>query len=135
MLADQALRELRADDIGARASIYHALGDTYSRNGRWEDARQAYLKVLEYGRHYAGQMQAAHVFGALADLELRQGRLQVAAAYWRKGLDAVQSPANWGRLPLPVIDSDPSCRSLPIAFSAHPLRLRASAVKVYRISQ
>jgi LuxR family transcriptional regulator, maltose regulon positive regulatory protein len=102
-LADQALRELRADDIGARASIYHALGDTYSRNGRWEDARQAYLKVLEYGRHYAGQMQAAHVFGALADLELRQGRLQVAAAYWRKGLDAVQSPANWGRLPAPVI--------------------------------
>ena len=37
--ADQALRDLRDDDPAFRASIYHALGDTYRRNGRWEDAK------------------------------------------------------------------------------------------------
>ncbi|HEX5164988.1 MAG TPA: AAA family ATPase, partial [Thermomicrobiales bacterium] len=102
-LAEDARQTLRDDDVGFRASIFHALGDTYSRNGRWQEAHAAYLGVLAHGRHYAARMQAAHVYGALADLELRQGHLQVAAGYWRKALAAINEPSNWGRLPLPVI--------------------------------
>jgi LuxR family transcriptional regulator, maltose regulon positive regulatory protein len=44
-----------------------------------------------------------HVLGALADLDLRQGRLRDAEAYWRKALAAIDEPASWGRLPQPVI--------------------------------
>jgi LuxR family maltose regulon positive regulatory protein len=43
------------------------------------------------------------MFGALADLELRQGHLGDAAAYWSKALAAIQDRENWGRIPLPVI--------------------------------
>jgi LuxR family maltose regulon positive regulatory protein len=43
------------------------------------------------------------MFGALADLELRQGHLREAAGYWSKALAAIQDRENWGRLPLPVI--------------------------------
>jgi LuxR family maltose regulon positive regulatory protein len=43
------------------------------------------------------------VYGALADLDLRQGRLRAADANWQKALAAIEEPANWGRLPLPVI--------------------------------
>jgi LuxR family maltose regulon positive regulatory protein len=43
------------------------------------------------------------VFGALADLALRQGHLREAATYWRKALAAIEEQENWGRLPLPVI--------------------------------
>lgn len=102
-LADEALHTLREDDVALRASIFHALGETYSRNGRWREAHAAYLGVLDHGSHYAARMQAAHVYGALADLELRQGRLQAAAGYWHKALAAINEPSNWGRLPLPVI--------------------------------
>jgi LuxR family maltose regulon positive regulatory protein len=42
------------------------------------------------------------VFGALADLELRQGHLHDSAAYWRKALLAIQQRENWGHLPLPL---------------------------------
>ena len=43
------------------------------------------------------------MFGALADLELRQGHLRDAAGHWSKALAAIQDRENWGRLPLPVI--------------------------------
>jgi LuxR family maltose regulon positive regulatory protein len=43
--ADQALRNLPEEDRTYQAEIYHALGDTYCRNGRWEEARETYLKV------------------------------------------------------------------------------------------
>jgi LuxR family maltose regulon positive regulatory protein len=43
------------------------------------------------------------VFGALADLELQQGRLRDAAAYWRKALARIQDRASWGSFPLPLI--------------------------------
>jgi LuxR family maltose regulon positive regulatory protein len=45
----------------------------------------------------------AHVYGALADLELRRGRLRAADGYWQKALESVEDQDNWGRLPLPVI--------------------------------
>jgi LuxR family transcriptional regulator, maltose regulon positive regulatory protein len=50
------------------------------------------------------QLQSAHTFGALADLDLRQGRLRDAAGYWRQALAAIKKRENWGRLlPLPAI--------------------------------
>lgn len=102
-LADQALRELPEEDVGFRPVIYGALGDTYRQNGRWEEARECYLKALEFGDAPAVRVQAAHVFGALADLDFRQGRLRDAAGYWRKALAAVQERESQSRLSLPVI--------------------------------
>lgn len=107
MYADQALRDLRAESLSFRAFIYHALGDTYRRHGRWEEAKACYLTALSFadapGFHVQSVVQSAHVFGALADLELRQGRLRNAAGYWSKALAAIQERESWGRLELPVI--------------------------------
>ena len=101
--ADQALKDLPDEDIGFRPGIYGALGDAYRRNGRWEEAKECYLEALEVTHSPTVRLQSAHVFGALADLELRQGRLQNASGYWRRALAAIQERENWGRLPLPVI--------------------------------
>jgi LuxR family maltose regulon positive regulatory protein len=101
--AAEALRDLREEDAAYRADIYHALGDTYRGHGRWEEAREHYLMVLAFTRGPGDSLRAAHVYGALADLELRQGKLLDAEGSWRKALAAVEEPANWGRLPLPVI--------------------------------
>ena len=102
-LADQALRDLPAEDLGFRPLVYGALGDSYRQNGHWDKAKESYLKVLNFAHAPAVRVESAHFFGALADLELRQGRLRVAAGYWREALTAVQEPENWGRLELPVI--------------------------------
>jgi LuxR family maltose regulon positive regulatory protein len=102
-LADQALRALSDDDIGFRAGIYGALGDTYRRNGRWREAQESYLKLLDFAHAPGFRVQAAHVYGAIADLDLRQGHLRDAASFWRKALAAIQERENWGRVPLPVI--------------------------------
>src|SRR5690606_13473049 len=37
--ADRALRALPDEDLNWRPGVYAALGDTYRRNGRWEEAR------------------------------------------------------------------------------------------------
>ncbi|HET7034500.1 MAG TPA: LuxR C-terminal-related transcriptional regulator [Thermomicrobiaceae bacterium] len=106
--ADRALRSLRDESRSFRAGIYHALGDTYRRNGLWEAARESYLKVPaslaglpEY--HVQSAVQSVHVCGALADLELQQGRLRHAADYWTRALAAIEDPDSWGRLALPVV--------------------------------
>lgn len=101
--ADRALRELSDEDVGFRPGIYGALGDSYRRNRRWEEARECYLKALEVTHSPTVRTHSVHVFGALADLELRQGRLQNASGYWKKALAATQEREIWGRLPLPVI--------------------------------
>jgi LuxR family maltose regulon positive regulatory protein len=101
--ADYALRELPEEDVGFRPAVYGTLGDAYRRNGRWGKAKESYLKALELTHAPAVRLHSAHVFGALADLELRQGRLQNASVYWRKALAAIREQENWGRLPLPVI--------------------------------
>lgn len=101
--ARQALQDLREEDLSFRAHIHHALGDTYRGNGLWKQAKASYLKVLNFAYAPDFRILSAHVFGALADLELRQGRLRDAAAHWSKALAAVQERENWGRLPLPVI--------------------------------
>ncbi|MGH2561162.1 MAG: ABC transporter substrate-binding protein, partial [Thermomicrobiales bacterium] len=101
--ADQALRDLPAADLGFRPMIYGALGDTYRRNGRWEEAHTCYLKLLDFAHAPVFRVLSAHLFGALADLELRKGRLRDAGGYWKKALVAIEEREHWGRLPLPVI--------------------------------
>jgi LuxR family transcriptional regulator, maltose regulon positive regulatory protein len=105
--ADQALRDLREESNSFRATIYHALGDTYRRNGRWAEAKACYLKAPtaidapEYRIQAA--VQAVHVFGALADLELEQGRLRDAGEYWHRAQSAIRQRESWGRVELPVV--------------------------------
>jgi len=101
--ADRALRDLPDKDVGFRPGVYGALGDAYRRNRRWEEAKECYLTALEVTHSPSDRLFSAHVFGALADLELRQGCLQNAARYWRKALTTIRDRENWGRLPLPVI--------------------------------
>lgn len=101
--AAQALRDLPAADLGFRPLVYGALGDSYRQNGRWDEAKASYLNVLTFAYAPAVRVEAAHFYGALADLDLRQGRLQGAAGYWRQALAAVQGQENWGRLELPAI--------------------------------
>jgi cation diffusion facilitator CzcD-associated flavoprotein CzcO len=100
--ASSALQELPQADHSFRATIHHALGDTYRRNGRWEEARACYLNVLDLAQAPAFRIRSVHVFGALADLELQQGRLRNSAA-WRKALAVIQEPDTWGSFPLPLI--------------------------------
>jgi LuxR family maltose regulon positive regulatory protein len=102
-LAQRALSELPEDDIGFRPTIYGALGDTYRYHGRWEQAKQSYLEALQFADTPTVRVEAAHIFGALADLDLRQGHLRDAAAYWRRALMAMQEPHGESRLPLPVM--------------------------------
>ncbi len=102
-LAIRALQDLRSDDLSFRVDIYHALGDTYRRNGRWEEAKAAYRTVLNHAESPTFPILSPHVFGALADLDLRQGRLQDAAGFWYRALAAIQEPESWGRVPLPII--------------------------------
>jgi ATP/maltotriose-dependent transcriptional regulator MalT len=101
--AEHALRDLPDDARSFRADTLQALGETYSRHGRWDDARTCFLKVFDVPPDPGFLARSAHVYGALADLELRRGRLRDAAAYWRQALASIQERANWGRLPLPVI--------------------------------
>jgi LuxR family maltose regulon positive regulatory protein len=101
--ADQALRDLPDEDLGFRPLIYGALGDSYRQHGRWEEAKACYLEALGFPNAPVIRVESAHVFGALADLELRQGHLRDAANHWTKALAAIQDRQNWGRLPLPVI--------------------------------
>ena len=102
-LSDQALRDLPQDDVDFRPGIYGALGDTYRRNGYWKEAKTVYLKLLDFSHVPSFRVQAVHVLGALADLDLRQGRLRGAASYWRKALVAIEKRENWGTYPLPLI--------------------------------
>lgn len=101
--ADVALDTLVAADESYRAGIYGALGDTYRRNGYWAQAHEQYLLALEHFDNPEGFIQAVHAFGALADLELRQGRLRAAADYWRKALARIGDKRLWGAYPLPLI--------------------------------
>jgi LuxR family maltose regulon positive regulatory protein len=102
MLADRAMRELPDEDLGFRPGIFTALGDTYRRNGFWRKAKDSYLTALGFTHAPMVRMHAAHIFGALADLELRQGRLHTAANHWEHAREVVQAREHWGHLPLPL---------------------------------
>ena len=101
--ADQAFQDLPNEDHLFQGIIYGSLGDTYRRNGRWREAKECYLNLLDFIHEPEFRVQSAHVFGALADLELRQGYLRNAAGYWQKALAAIQEREIWGHLPLPLI--------------------------------
>ncbi len=101
--ADQALHNLPGKDNPFLHLVYGALGDAYRSNGRWQEARQCYLNALNLLHGPAYRFHSVHAFGALADLELRQGRLRAAAAYWRKALAGIEDQANWGSFSLPLI--------------------------------
>ena len=101
--AATALRDLDAGDVTYRANTHHALADTYRRHGRWSEARSHYLQVLDFPTDPAFTTRSAHVYGALADLELRQGRLRSAASYWQKEIVTIRDQVNWGKLPAPII--------------------------------
>ncbi|HSJ58833.1 MAG TPA: LuxR C-terminal-related transcriptional regulator [Anaerolineae bacterium] len=101
-LADRALQALPEEDVAFRPGVYGALGDTYRRHARWEEARACYLKLLDFGHTPVFRVEAVHVYGALADLALRQGGLREAHRYWRWALEAIEERESVGRLPLPV---------------------------------
>src|SRR5690606_23352227 len=90
-------------DESFRHLVYGALGDAYRNSGRWKEARQCYMKVLDLPYGPAYRFHSVHAFGALADLELRQGRLRRAAAYWRKARTGMEDQINWGSFSLPVM--------------------------------
>jgi LuxR family maltose regulon positive regulatory protein len=100
--AYQAQQFLAAEDLDFRAGIFGSLGDTYRRNGLWQEAKSSYLKLLDFTDASAFHIQAVHVYGALADLELRQGHLHKAAGFWNKALTALKPRENWGNVPLPL---------------------------------
>lgn len=100
--ADEAFLNLPQEDHLFRAIILGSLGDTYRRHGYWQEARTCYLDMLDFIHEPGFRVQSAHVYGALADLELQRGRLGNAADYWRRALQAIEDRQNWGRLPLPL---------------------------------
>jgi LuxR family maltose regulon positive regulatory protein len=102
-LALQALQELPEEDFDFRGSVFVSLGDTYRLNARWGDARTCYLQTLGYVHAPVTRIESVHVFGALADLDLRQGRLRDAAARWRQALEVIHDRATAGSYSLPVI--------------------------------
>ncbi len=100
--ANLALQDL-PEDLYLRNGIYGSLGDTYRRNNRWEEARQCYLKTLEFPHAPTFHAPSVLAFGGLADLELRQGHLRGAAAYWKRALATIGDRRSWGSLPLSLI--------------------------------
>jgi LuxR family maltose regulon positive regulatory protein len=102
-IADEALQVLPEDDTFFRAIVLGSLGDVYREKGSWTEARDCYLAMLDFIDAPQFRVQSVHVYGALADLELRQGRLRDAAGYWKKALATIQERTAWGRLPLPFV--------------------------------
>jgi LuxR family maltose regulon positive regulatory protein len=103
LYAQQALSGLRPEDITLRANIHHALADSYRRNHRWSEARTHYHQIMNLPHDPTWTIRSAHVYGALADLELMQGRLRVARELWTKARAAIEQPQVWGLLPVPII--------------------------------
>jgi LuxR family maltose regulon positive regulatory protein len=101
--AGRALHDLTGPDDPFLHLVYSALGDAYRRTGRWDEARQMYHKLLDLPYSPATPIHSVHIYGALADLELLQGRLHEAAAYWQKALKGIHDRVTWGALPLPLI--------------------------------
>jgi LuxR family maltose regulon positive regulatory protein len=101
--ATEALQDLPPEDHFFRAIIYGSLGDTYRRHGQWREARTCYVELEAFAALPGFRLQAVHVFGALADLDLRQGKLRDADDHWQQAMAAIAERENWGRLPLPLV--------------------------------
>lgn len=106
MQAERAFQGLRPESLSLRSGIYGALGDTYRRNGHWQKAEASYLEALKFLNVPPFQaqftVQAVHIYGALADLELGKGNLRAARDSWRKAIATIQDRVSWGRLELPL---------------------------------
>jgi LuxR family transcriptional regulator, maltose regulon positive regulatory protein len=100
--AGQALRDLPEHDFYFQQLIHIALGDTYRLDGRWQPAQESYLRGLAVAQASPFLYTAIAPLGALADLELRQGRLRAAASYWRQALAVIDAPGSRGSVSLPV---------------------------------
>jgi len=101
--ANQAFQHLPDGDYLFRGILLGSLGDTYRRNGLWKEAKACYLEMLDFIEASNSTVFSVHIFGALADLYLRQGSLQDAVGYWNKALDAIRDRESWGHIPLPLI--------------------------------
>jgi len=101
-LAARALQDLPEIDHHYRANIHHSLGEAYRHVGRWQEARAHYHEALALVQDPAFRLRSTHVYGALADVELRQGKLRDAARYWDKSLSVIEERDSWGKLPLPL---------------------------------
>ncbi len=101
-LAARALQDLPEIDHHYRANIHHTMGDAYRHVGRWQEARAHYHEVLALVQDPAFRLRSTHVYGALADVELRQGKLRDAASYWDKSLSIIEERDFWGELPMPL---------------------------------
>lgn len=101
-LAERALRDLPESDQHYRATVHHSLGEAYRHAGRWQEAREHYHKVLALVQDPAYRYRSTHIYGALADVELRQGKLRKAAHYWDRALSVIEERESWGYLPLPL---------------------------------
>jgi LuxR family maltose regulon positive regulatory protein len=101
-LANKALKELPDDDVFFQSMTYIVLGDTYRKNAQWDLARNNYAQVLRFTDKPLFHQLAVHVYGALADLDMRRGNLKQAAASWEDALAEIDNVVNWGGLPLPL---------------------------------
>ncbi|HEY7340132.1 MAG TPA: LuxR C-terminal-related transcriptional regulator [Ktedonobacterales bacterium] len=106
-LAFQALQDLPEADIDLRQGLHGSLGDLYRQNGRWQEAREYYLKALDQSlnapQKVVFRVQSVEALGALADLDLRQGHLRDAATWWRRALDVIGEREKRRGFPLPLI--------------------------------
>ena len=102
-LAELALQGLPETDHHFLASIHHSLGEAYRQAGLWQEAREHYQKALAAVQDPGFRIRATHIYGALADVELRQGRLHNAAGYWQNALSVIEDRDSWGDFPLPLI--------------------------------
>ncbi len=100
--ADQALSDLSPRESFYIASVHHALADTYARNGIWDKASAAYHRALAVDHRPSFKIRSAHIYGAIADLELRQGKLSTAGNYWAMAQQSIDAAETWGKLPIPV---------------------------------
>ncbi|MFN2180352.1 MAG: LuxR C-terminal-related transcriptional regulator [Candidatus Promineifilaceae bacterium] len=102
-LAERAFAGLPETDYLHRANICSALAEGYRNAGKWDRSRYYYEYALELVNDPAYHLRSTHIYGGLADLELRQGNLRRASNYWNKALAVIEGRELWGRLPLPLI--------------------------------
>jgi LuxR family maltose regulon positive regulatory protein len=102
-LAERAFSDLPDTDYLHRANICSALAEGFRNTGRWDRSRYYYEYALQLAGDPAYHLRSTHIYGGLADLELRQGSLKRASDYWNKALAVIEGRELWGRLPLPLI--------------------------------
>jgi LuxR family maltose regulon positive regulatory protein len=127
-LAEQALRGLPESDHHFRANVHQSLGEANRHIGRWHEARKHYHEALALVQDPGYRYRSTHIYGALADVELRQGKLRDAARFWDKALAVIEERKSWGYLPLPLTGWV-SIRMAEIQYEWNELDLAAELVE------